>query len=83
MTDELQPTLAELREEHEREFDEYEQHLIGIIEQIRADFERAAAPYAKRLAEIRSVRQRVIVMADGSMEVPISRAALQEPDDAR
>jgi sugar-specific transcriptional regulator TrmB len=78
MTDELQPTLAELREEREREFDEYEQHLIGIIEQISRDFQRAAAPYVKRLAEIRSVRHRVIVMADGSMEVPISRASPQE-----
>lgn len=78
MTDELQPTLAELREEREREFDEYEQRLIGIIEQIGRDFKRSAAPYVKLLAEIRSARHRVIVMEDGSMEVPISRASHQE-----
>jgi hypothetical protein len=78
MTDELHPTLAELEDERDRELDRYEQHLIGIIEQIGEDFRRAAAPYAKRLAEIRSVRRRIIVMPDGAVHVPFTASPDQE-----
>lgn len=38
------------------ELDQYEAYLVSMIQNLRSDYEKAAEPYFKRLAEVHGLR---------------------------
>lgn len=54
----------------EDELDRIEREAIEAIERIRLEFERAAAPYAKIVADVRALRPRVWRDDEGRLMVP-------------
>lgn len=63
-----------------KRMDEYEANLIEIIQVIQEQFQKAAEPYVKKLAEIRLLKP--VIITDHDLTKLIYEAPIDKPNGA-